>query len=376
MPPRIKASIIITSYNYRRYLSAAIDSALAQSHPHTEVIVVDDGSTDGSADIIQAYASRIHAILKDNGGQASAFNAGFRASSGEVVCFMDSDDVMDPEAVTEALERLTAGVVKVHWPLRIIDRESRPTGAYIHRHDLAEGDVRDIVLRRGPAGYNWASTSGNAWTRAFLERVLPMPEPEYRIGPDVYLAALSPLFGSIARLPTPRGAYRIHGQNHTYREPFDRRVASTVAFWDHCFGVLLEWCRRLNLPARPEQWREDSFWHETQKAAEEIAESVPPNHVVVLAGEPQWATDEIAGRRVVPLVERENLYWGPPKDDAAAVEELERQRRRGASFLVVPWWASWWEQQYPQFWNRLGSIYQQVRRNRRMALFDLRSSSS
>jgi len=72
----ITVSIIIDNYNYGRFLGEAIDSALAQTYPHVEVIVVDDGSTDNSREVIAKYGDRIIPVLKENGGQASAFNAG------------------------------------------------------------------------------------------------------------------------------------------------------------------------------------------------------------------------------------------------------------------------------------------------------------
>src|SRR5215813_6060987 len=93
------ASIIIDNYNYGRFLQGAIDSALQQTYTPLEVIVVDDGSTDNSREIIAGYGPRIIPVLKENGGQASAFNAGFRVSRGAVVFFLDSDDLLIPTAV-------------------------------------------------------------------------------------------------------------------------------------------------------------------------------------------------------------------------------------------------------------------------------------
>src|SRR5213594_4513645 len=78
------ASIIVNNYNYGRFLREAVDSALNQTYRNTEVIVVDDGSTDGSPDIIAGYGDRIVPILKQNGGQNSALNAGFSLSRGDV----------------------------------------------------------------------------------------------------------------------------------------------------------------------------------------------------------------------------------------------------------------------------------------------------
>ncbi|MGH7801488.1 MAG: glycosyltransferase family 2 protein [Thermodesulfobacteriota bacterium] len=84
MAKRIKnlVSIIINNYNYGRFLKGCIESALNQTYPHTEVIIVDDGSTDNSREIIAKYRERAILILKQNEGQASAFNAGFAVSMG------------------------------------------------------------------------------------------------------------------------------------------------------------------------------------------------------------------------------------------------------------------------------------------------------
>src|SRR5260370_24794184 len=91
-----QASIVISSYNYGSFLANCIDSALEQTYHHTEVIVVDDGSTDNSRDIIARYGNRVTPLLKENGGQASALNPGFRATRGEVVIFLDSGGPLLP----------------------------------------------------------------------------------------------------------------------------------------------------------------------------------------------------------------------------------------------------------------------------------------
>src|SRR5262245_12737070 len=123
------ASIIIDNYNYGRFLREAIDSALGQTYPHTEVIVVDDGSTDDSREVIASYGDRIIALLKENGGQASAFNRGFAVSRGEIVCFLDADDTLLPTAMEQAVALFAeAEVVKVHWPLWVVDEQGKRTG--------------------------------------------------------------------------------------------------------------------------------------------------------------------------------------------------------------------------------------------------------
>src|ERR1700676_5593843 len=97
-------SILINNYNYASFLGEAIESALAQTFDNFEVIVVDDGSTDSSREVIAQYGNRIVRIMKENGGQASAFNACFAASKGDIICFLDSDDLFLPEKVSSIVQ--------------------------------------------------------------------------------------------------------------------------------------------------------------------------------------------------------------------------------------------------------------------------------
>src|SRR3546814_2210878 len=79
------ASVLITNHNYGRYLTTAIESALSQSYAEVEVIVVDDGSTDGSRAVIERYHGRVRPIFQDRRGQPGALNAAFEACRGEYV---------------------------------------------------------------------------------------------------------------------------------------------------------------------------------------------------------------------------------------------------------------------------------------------------
>src|SRR5262249_3765636 len=123
------ASIIVNNYNYGPFLRHSIDSALAQTYPNKEVIVVDDGSTDEPRENIASYGKQIIAVVKDNGGQASAFNAGFAVSRGESVLFLDSDDLLLPSTLEKTVPLLEdSDVVKVHWPLWVIDHHGDRRG--------------------------------------------------------------------------------------------------------------------------------------------------------------------------------------------------------------------------------------------------------
>src|SRR2546427_10317688 len=170
------ASIIVNNYNYGRFLREAVDSALNQTYRNTEVIVVDDGSTDGSPDIIAGYGDRIVPILKQNGGQNSALNAGFSLSRGDVILFLDSGEVGLPTAVEAALEAFAEPhVVKVHWPWVEWDDSSRKTGK-VWCQSLPDVDLRDLVLREGPDGVAVYLPSGNGHTRGLLEMFFPLPD--------------------------------------------------------------------------------------------------------------------------------------------------------------------------------------------------------
>src|SRR5688572_22437255 len=187
-----KVSVIINNYNYSRYVRHAVESALQQYHPHTEVIIVDDGSTDDSVDILQEYQDRATIIFKENGGQGSAFNAGFKASSGDIILFLDADDCLDRDSVQKVVNAFDDDLLsKVHWPLQVIDENGIPAGVKTPNLKLAEGDLLPHVIELGPNGYISPPTSGNAWSRKFLDNVMPMPAKPYTISADSYLCMLA-----------------------------------------------------------------------------------------------------------------------------------------------------------------------------------------
>ena len=109
-------SLIIPVYNAAPTLRESIDSALAQTYDNLEIIVVDDGSTDATPDIIAGYGSRVRTIRKRNGGVSSALNAGIRAMSGEWYAHLAGDDILYPRAI----ERLAGAAARLDTSLRVI----------------------------------------------------------------------------------------------------------------------------------------------------------------------------------------------------------------------------------------------------------------
>jgi hypothetical protein len=207
-------SIIIDNFNYARFIRAAIDSALAQSYAPVEVIVVDDGSTDNSRDVISSYGTRVSAVFKPNGGHASAFNAGFRASRGSIVMFLDADDALLPTAVEEVVRAWHPGTAKAQFILAHIDADGRALGAIVpfSPAQMPDGDIRASILEAG--GYVGVPTSGNAFARTVLDRILPLPEPLWRQAADTSLEIIAPFLGDVVSLRKNLGCYRVHESNH------------------------------------------------------------------------------------------------------------------------------------------------------------------
>ncbi len=216
-PPLV--SIIINNYNYDAYLGAAIDSAIAQSYPNTEVIVVDDGSTDHSQAVIAHYSDRVIPILKSNGGQASAFNAGFAASRGEFVCFLDADDMLVSDRVAVELQALL-NHPDAGWSyhqLSFVDKSGLPLAESppplpeaIYPFDLRQA-IQQGSLHRIPLPL--PGTDGYLYRRSHLQKILPMPEGKGVSLNDSYLQYASFVLAKGIALTAQLHRQRIHGNN-------------------------------------------------------------------------------------------------------------------------------------------------------------------
>ncbi len=98
-------SVVIPNYNYARFLREAIDSVLAQTYAEIEIIVVDDGSTDDSKDILKSYGQQIKAVFQQNQGVSAARNNGVNESRGEFISFLDADDLWLPAKIEKQVVR-------------------------------------------------------------------------------------------------------------------------------------------------------------------------------------------------------------------------------------------------------------------------------
>lgn len=248
-------TIVITNYNYAEFVAQAIDSALAQRRVTAEVIVVDDGSTDDSRGIIERFGSRINAVFTANLGQAAAINRGFAESSGDVVIFLDADDVLAEDTGARVVEAVTAdpSIVRVQFMLDIIDSSGCRTGETMPPAPkvLFTGDARPRLLTC-PDDIVWQPTSGNAFARVALNAVLPMPEAPFRLCADYYLSNLVPLHGIVHRLHGTGGGYRVHGRNAFYASAeTPDRLRTNIWRTNETHRNLIAESRRLGLSGLP-----------------------------------------------------------------------------------------------------------------------------
>lgn len=368
-----RGSVIIASFNYAPYLRQAVDSALSQTVA-AEVIVVDDGSTDESREIIASYGSRITPVLKENGGQASSQNAGFAVSKGDPVIFLDSDDALEPTALESARALLSDGVVKVHWKMIEFGRSGRRTGRLIpYDMDLCEGNFAADVLKFGPRSdaHTWPPTSGNAFSRRYLQQILPMPESHYVTCPDLYLCGLAPLYGSIARADVPLSLWRRHAGNNTYRDDFVSRMASYTRLWDDCCHDIARHASRLGRSADLEQMLSHSWWRRIDSAVSVLKQTLPPARPFILVDGDEWACTSIESRQAVPLIEFNGESAGAPADDRQAIERLEALRSQGVRSIAFAWPSFWWLDHYTSFARHLRENYKCINSDDSLIIFDL-----
>lgn len=237
------ASIIVSNYNYARFVGDAIRSALRQTWGSVEVVVVDDGSTDDSRDVIAAFGARIRTAWLQHVGQCACLNEGVRISTGHFVLFLDADDCLLEDAIARLVQPClqTDGISQSQGYLLAVDAELKSLHRTIPERLSPTGDYRAATLRSGLGVCRQTYTSGSLWPRWVLDKVFPLPELATTadggyLGPDGYLNNAARLIGRILSLPEPVAYYRLHGKNSwhgagQFNSRSIRAYLSTVEFY-------------------------------------------------------------------------------------------------------------------------------------------------
>ncbi|MBD2260580.1 glycosyltransferase family A protein [Pseudanabaena sp. FACHB-2040] len=232
------ASILICNYNYGGFIQRAIDSALGQTYPNFEVIVVDDGSTDNSRQVIAGYGDKVVAVFKENGGQASAFNEGFERSKGDIVFLLDSDDWFLPNKVERVIETFKSNP-EIGWCFNSQVEVDVLTDQVIKRTAAPETgepvDLRAAIIQLGRKPYFAPATSCTSFKRTVLSSILPMPTGQSVVLSDNYIkfAAVSLAKGYF--LNEDLTCMGIHGSNiytrSNTKDLIHAKVDILTAFW-------------------------------------------------------------------------------------------------------------------------------------------------
>lgn len=195
-------SIVVPTYNHGRYLRQCIDSILAQTYPRIELIVIDDGSSDDTLEILKLYGNRFYWESSANKGQSAALNKGWELSSGEILGYVSSDDYLHPEALACCVHALisTKEIIVTYPNFVIVDEESK-----VIRHvTLPQYSSKTLLMR-----FTGAPGPGAVFLRSAWDMAGPW-NPIYRQSPDLDFWVRMALIGNFLRVPRDLAFYRHH----------------------------------------------------------------------------------------------------------------------------------------------------------------------
>ena len=215
-------STIIPTYNRSQDVQAAVESALAQTYPADlqEILVIDDGSTDGTKEALSRFGSRIRYAFKENGGVAAARNVGIELALGSAIAFLDSDDRWVPDKIARQVAVLEARpkIGLVLTGIRDVNPDGTLRNAFSRRSNLPEdGHLLKYVLR------NPAMCPSSALVRTAVVRSVGAFDPTLRTAEDLDLHLRIALRHQIAVIDEPLVLYRrcddgLGGELRTYAD--------------------------------------------------------------------------------------------------------------------------------------------------------------
>lgn len=221
-------SIVTPTYNQAEYLTETIESVLAQTYPNIEYIVLDDGSTDNTQEVLSRFYGRIRYERHSNVGQAKTLNRGWAMSSGSLLGYLSSDDRLSADAVARLVEGLTqhteAAVAYCDYDL--IDAKGRPFRSVKAEDYCVERLTVDLICQPGP---------GALFRREVFEHTGGWNETLRQV-PDFEFWLRASRFGCFLRVPETLAHYRIHEGSASFRSISSERSLEIVRvmekYWD------------------------------------------------------------------------------------------------------------------------------------------------
>jgi len=210
----VKFSILIDNYNYSSFLPDAVDSVLSQTYQDFEIIIVDDGSSDNSRGVIESYIardSRIKPVYKSNGGQASAFNAGIKECSGDVICFLDSDDMFAPTKLQESARLFEAGAEYVYNDHVTLFADGAFSSDDLKRYPYCGHNMFLVYYMSKYPGDVCSTLSVSA---SLAKKIFPIEDEDgWRIQADDAIVFQAAMMAKANFLDKELTVYRLHGLN-------------------------------------------------------------------------------------------------------------------------------------------------------------------
>ncbi|MEA2454206.1 MAG: hypothetical protein QOI45_468 [Thermoleophilaceae bacterium] len=259
-------SAVVTTYNYARFLPDAIDSVLAQSYPHLEIVVVDDGSTDETADVVRLYAARgVRYVARSHAGAGRARNTGLEVTSSPLVAFLDADDAWLPDRVEAGIAHLARhpelALVAAHAfacdeqlrPTAVVPAATRENGHMLEALlvDNVVLNPSSVLVRRAaieaaggfseiPFGEDWDTwiEIAKRFPIGFVDRPLALVRR--------HSGSVSPTRGRV-RVDVNRAIVERHlsAYRPAWKRPIIRRRAASVAYFHAGLGSVKRGDRRV-----------------------------------------------------------------------------------------------------------------------------------
>lgn len=221
-------SVIVTSFNYVRYIAHCLNSVRRQTYTNWELIIVDDVSTDGTAEILDDYKSKhgtkisIKVVLREtNGGQMEAFRDGMALAKGTFVMMLDADDLLLPDFLATHMEvHLGRKAVAFTSSNQYQINEHEEIICGDHPDHLSKGEYRYLPQQVfQDTWWVWATASSMVFRRSTLNLIMPDPDVTFRICADYYIAHFCQQVGNSILIPGIHGCYRRHEENNFSANP-------------------------------------------------------------------------------------------------------------------------------------------------------------
>ncbi len=222
-------SIVIPAFNHAEYLADAIDSILNQDYSNIELIVLDDGSTDNTSEVLESYGNRFHWESHQNMGQANTLNKGWRMAKGEILAYLSADDLLLPQATRVSIQYLLRNqdAVLCYSDFQLIDPESRAIRDVIAPEYKYKEMVVKFVCAPGPGAFfrRDAFIQAGGWDSNLKQ----FPDYEYwlRLG----------LIGRFVHVKEQLAAFRVHEGSQTFAQTTIERSEEALKIIEKYFEL-------------------------------------------------------------------------------------------------------------------------------------------